>query len=852
MKDLSATLDDRYRERLQRALQELDEQAFGVIAEDVIESIGVHVSSIHHEGRTVVMEGTGKETKYLIFAGRDRSLATLERVAELAARAAGSGRQAVLMTTAAVPKAVEEAADREGISLADQERTMLLMRKYGQADRLLADVDRRLLEADGPRALPSMGRLDDILQEAARAYSVRDYEATLSLAAQALEMKGSSDRAWELRANAMYQLKRYEEASYACRRAMEARPSDGGLHFLLALILEDDGRLEDALAEYDLALKSATGMAGAILNKGALLYRQGRYEWASKVFEQMIRYHPQDPRGHNNLGMCLQAMGKTREARQAFARASALDPGYVDPLVNMAALEPDPGKQADAWKKVVALAPGMQRAWSMIGIFASVAGREEEAVRALRRALELDPTDGEAKATLARLQGETAVAKSEERLPAPAADRQMPAEVEQAPMPATAERPQPPAVAARASPPAMPVGPTLPAEMEEPKAPAVMTAAPKPVEVKEVAHPMKAGVATPPTEAVEAQLAHGFTGPLPAENAAAARPTGPPQEAALPDAEEYPDEPIDGARVLLAVGRYQQALDRLLGVEGRQADRLRADILFHMGRLAEARDELVRSMAGGRSEADMLDAEALSYSFGNGDACLELLSALEPSKEGKARQAAVLLELNRLGEIIARAPNFGEEASHASRMALASALMLRTRYRDAHKVLRALLDERPTDPEALNSLGICMRHMGEYGYDEPAKLFRAAIAIDQSYADAWNNLGCVYFITTKYAEAQKAIAQAVKLQRRPEFLANLATCHLMLGDIEAAKAALTSAMKLDETPDVLFALALIAEKEEDLRWAVRLYEDALAKAPGYRQAQVNRDRALVKMRNQKK
>jgi tetratricopeptide (TPR) repeat protein len=271
-----------------------------------------------------------------------------------------------------------------------------------------------------------------------------------------------------------------------------------------------------------------------------------------------------------------------------------------------------------------------------------------------------------------------------------------------------------------------------------------------------------------------------------------------------------------------------------------------------MGRLPESRDALVKVMTAGRSERDMLDAESLSYAFGSGDACLELLAALEPSREGKAREAAVLLELNRLGEIVARAPNFGEESSYQSRKALASALMLRSRYRDAQKVLRALLEERPMDPEALNSMGICMRHMGEYGYEEPAKLFRAAIAIDETYADAWNNLGCTFFATTNYVEAAKAIAQAAHLQRRPEFLVNLATVQLILADIEGAKVSLTSAMKLEETPDVLFALALIAEKEDDLRWAIRLYEDALAKAPGFRMAQANRDRALIMLRNEKK
>jgi len=784
-------------------------------------------------------------------------------------------------------------------------------------------VDKRVLEQDGPRSLPSAGRLDMVLQDAANAYAKADYEQVLQLTSQALDMKGGSDRAWELRSNALYQMQRYDEASYACRRAMEARPSDGGLHFLLALIYEDDGRLDDALSEYDLALKATTGMAAALLNKGAVLYRQGRYEWASKVYEQMIRYHPQDARGHNNLGKCLLALGKAREARVSFNKAVALDTSYPDPLLNLASMETDPQKAADAWKKVVAVAPGSQKAWSRWGLAAAAVGNEDDAVRALRKALELDPLDREAKAALLEIRGETALAVNGEHRPVPAPEEQMPvvieavskpalirpspspAVVEVAPMPMVQQPPHSPVVQEAAPSPMVIEAPRSPTTMEEAAPPLVQEplaavvqseedamvplvapvedarmaelaneAAPEAVDEVPEESAIDANaeaVAAKRADSVEEEMV-GRPIPVPEEPLAAKggeeiameetvlvteslemlEPIAPAVEAVAVEGEAFPDDPYEGARVLLSVGRYQQALDRLLGMEGAPVERLRSTIFYRMGRLAESRDALVEAMASGRNERDLLDAEALSYAFGNGDACLELLAALEPSKEEKAREAVVLLELNRLGEIVARAPNFGEEVSYLSRKALVSALMLRARYREAHKVLRTLLEERSMDAEALNSMGICMRHMGEYGYEEPAKLFRAAIALDPTYADAWNNLGCTFFATTNYGEAIKAIGQAAQLQRRPEFLVNLATCQLIQADIDGAKMSLTTAMKLEETPDVLFALALIAEKEGDLRWAVRLYDDALAKAPGYRQAQANRDRALIMQRNEKK
>jgi hypothetical protein len=58
-------------------------------------------------------------------------------------------------------------------------------------------------------------------------------------------------------------------------------------------------------------------------------------------------------------------------------------------------------------------------------------------------------------------------------------------------------------------------------------------------------------------------------------------------------------------------------------------------------------------------------------------------------------------------------------------------------------------------------------------------------------------------------------------------------------------------LKLEESPEVLFMLAVIAEREGDMKWALSLYEDALALKPDFKDAVFNRQRVKLYLKYNK-
>jgi tetratricopeptide (TPR) repeat protein len=91
----------------------------------------------------------------------------------------------------------------------------------------------------------------------------------------------------------------------------------------------------------------------------------------------------------------------------------------------------------------------------------------------------------------------------------------------------------------------------------------------------------------------------------------------------------------------------------------------------------------------------------------------------------------------------------------------------------------------------------------------------------------------------------EAIRKAVAVDRRSDYLINLSKCQIMVGDIVGAKLSLTSALKYEETAEIDFALGLIAEKEGDMKWALKLYESAIELFPNFKDAIFNKQRVKL-------
>ena len=276
------------------------------------------------------------------------------------------------------------------------------------------------------------------------------------------------------------------------------------------------------------------------------------------------------------------------------------------------------------------------------------------------------------------------------------------------------------------------------------------------------------------------------------------------------------------------------------------ARHVKANILDDLGRLPECLEELKEAIRlDPKDEIALMDIESISRRVGRKEESMRILASIAPSKEVRAREAVSLLDAKRYDEIISRFSNLGPLDSLVTRMTLATSLMAKARYREAYEMLKEILLEHPTYPEALNNMGVCMRFMGEYAYDEPMHFMQLAVEADPNYGDAWNNIGATLFVLGDYIGAMEAIRKAVAVDRRADYLINLSKCQIMVGDIAGAKLSLTSALKYEETAEIDFALGLIAEKEGDMKWALKLYDSAIELYPNFKDAIFNRQRVKL-------
>lgn len=134
----------------------------------------------------------------------------------------------------------------------------------------------------------------------------------------------------------------------------------------------------------------------------------------------------------------------------------------------------------------------------------------------------------------------------------------------------------------------------------------------------------------------------------------------------------------------------------------------------------------------------------------------------------------------------------------------AEALLGAQQNDEAARILVAALEANPNDPRAHFTLGVTRTLTDDAPGAESE--FRAAIAIDARYAEAWNELGLLLRDTERLADGVAALGTAVQI--RPDFYDawyNLALAREDAGDMHGAREAFDSAVQgLGNDPVVRF------------------------------------------------
>ena len=137
------------------------------------------------------------------------------------------------------------------------------------------------------------------------------------------------------------------------------------------------------------------------------LYRAGRIPDALAAMSRAVQEKPDDAGRWCDLGVMLKAARRYREAVKAYEKAIALRPDFAIAWYNCGNALRDGGNPTGAigcFRKAVSIDDTLAGAWNALGLLLQQAHRgAEEAEAALRRALELEPTQEDALGNLAVL-----------------------------------------------------------------------------------------------------------------------------------------------------------------------------------------------------------------------------------------------------------------------------------------------------------------------------------------------------------------------------------------------------------------------------------------------------------------
>ena len=122
----------------------------------------------------------------------------------------------------------------------------------------------------------------------------------------------------------------------------------------------------------------------------------------------------------------------------------------------------------------------------------------------------------------------------------------------------------------------------------------------------------------------------------------------------------------------------------------------------------------------------------------------------------------------------------------------------RKSYLDALDYYGSALKKQPSS-SLLNKIGITQLELQRF--HDASKSFERAIKSDREYADAYNNLGVIYYLEKKHGKAIKQYEKAIKLrQDAASYYSNLGAAYFSKKELEKAVAAYQQAMQLD--PDI--------------------------------------------------
>jgi tetratricopeptide (TPR) repeat protein len=220
------------------------------------------------------------------------------------------------------------------------------------------------------------------------------YRSALALWSDTVAHRPDNDRAQNNLANALLDAGRIPEAIAHYERALRLKPDYPEAHSNLGNALLQVGRIQESIAQCQAALKLEPDYAKAHNNLANALLDAGRLPEAITHYETALRLKPDDPKTHYNFGNACFKAGRVPEAIAQYEAALRLKPDDAEARYNFgnALFQADRIPEAMAqYEAALRLKPDYLEAHTNLGNALLQVDRTPEAIVQFTAALQINP-----------------------------------------------------------------------------------------------------------------------------------------------------------------------------------------------------------------------------------------------------------------------------------------------------------------------------------------------------------------------------------------------------------------------------------------------------------------------------
>ncbi len=226
------------------------------------------------------------------------------------------------------------------------------------------------------------------------------YRSALTLWGDTAERRPENARAHNNFGMALAKEGRVPEAIAQYEAALKIEPGDQATHSNLGNALARAGRAREAIEQYRAALRIQPDFAPALYNLAKALFETGQYPQAVSEYEAVIRVQPDYADAYNGLGEALESTpGRSAEAIPRYEQALRLNPSLAQAHFNLGAAffrERRGAEAAAEYEAALRLQPGFAEASDNLGVILCASGRVPEGIQRIEAALSLKPDDAKA------------------------------------------------------------------------------------------------------------------------------------------------------------------------------------------------------------------------------------------------------------------------------------------------------------------------------------------------------------------------------------------------------------------------------------------------------------------------